>query len=64
MASSTGMQGLNMQEASSNTQVLYGTNINSSEVQQKLRTFLTTFVQMAEDDEDYGKEPFYITQLN
>ena len=50
------MQGLYMQEASSNTQVLYGTNINSGEVQQKLRNFLTTFVRMeGEEDEDYGR---------
>ena len=35
---------------------LYGTNINSGEVQQKLRNFLTTFVRMeGEEDEDYGR---------
>lgn len=51
-----------MQEPSSNTQVLYGTNINSTEVQQKLRNFLTTFTQMG-DDEDYGKAPYYIELL-
>jgi DNA replication licensing factor MCM4 len=42
--------------------VLYGTNINSSEVQQKLRNFLTTFIRV-ETEEDYGKEPFYIERL-
>lgn len=52
-----------MQEASQNTQVLYGTNINSNEVQQKLRNFLTTFVDMTDDDEDFAKEPYYISQL-
>jgi hypothetical protein len=57
------MQGMNnMNEPSSTTQVLYGTNINSSEVQQKLRNFLTTFVKI-ESDEDYSREPFYIERL-
>ena len=48
------MQGMAGMEPSSNTQVLYGTNINSNEVQQKLRNFLTTYIHMNEDDEDYG----------
>lgn len=52
-----------MQEASSNTQVLYGTNINSSDVQQKLRNFLTTFIKMDGDDEDFSRAPFYIERL-
>ena len=64
MASSTGgMMGLNQAEPSSGTQVLYGTNINSSEVQQKLRNFLTTFVFMDENDEKFDQMPFYIEQL-
>ena len=58
------MQGLAMQEQSSNTQVLYGTNINSNDVQNKLRAFLTSFVRMeGEEDEDYGRAPFYIERL-
>jgi len=57
------MQGMNnMNEPSSTTQVLYGTNINSSEVQQKLRNFLTTFVKI-ESDDDYSRVPFYIERL-
>lgn len=52
-----------MQEPSSNTQVLYGTNINSSDVQQKLRNFLTTFVKMEDDEEDYSRAPLYIEKL-
>ena len=52
----------NMNEPSSTTQVLYGTNINSSEVQQKLRNFLTTFVKV-ESEEDYSREPLYIERL-
>lgn len=58
-----GGMGLNHIEPSSGTQVLYGTNINSNEVQQKLRNFLTTYVQMDENSEDYGALPFYMEQL-
>lgn len=58
--SSTAMQGFgNLNEPSSNTQVLYGTNINSSDVQNRLRNFLTNFVR-PEDAEDFNKEPFYV----
>ena len=42
--------------------MLYGTNINSTEVQQKLHNFLTTFIRL-DNDEDYGKEPFYVERL-
>ena len=64
MASSTGgmLGGLNA-EPSSGTQVLYGTNINSNDVQLKLRNFLTTFVVMDEDDEKYDQMPYYVEQL-
>lgn len=57
------MQGLAQIEASSNTQVLYGTNINSTDVQSKLRNFLTTYVKMEGDDDDYARQPFYIERL-
>jgi hypothetical protein len=54
------MQGFgNLNEPSSNTQVLYGTNINSSDVQNRLRNFLTNFVR-PEDAEDFNKEPYYV----
>jgi DNA replication licensing factor MCM4 len=56
------MQGMNLNEPSSNTQVLYGTNINSSDVQNRLRNFLTNYVR-PEDAEDYGKEPLYVQKL-
>ena len=59
---STAMQGINLNEPSSNTQVLYGTNINSSDVQNRLRSFLTNFVR-PEDAEDFGKEPLYVQKL-
>lgn len=64
-ASSTGMQGLAGMEPSSNTQVLYGTNINSNEVQQKLRNFLTTYMKLddADDEAAYSRQPFYIERL-
>lgn len=41
---------------------MWGTNINSSDVQNKLRGFLTNFV-CPEDLEDYTKEPFYVERL-
>jgi DNA replication licensing factor MCM4 len=65
-ASSTGMQGLAGMEPSSNTQVLYGTNINSTEVQQKLRNFLTTFTKIDENagDDAFTKQPFYVEKLS
>lgn len=44
---------MNHIEPSSGTQVLYGTNINSNEVQQKLRNFLSTFVEMDENEEKF-----------
>lgn len=65
-ASSTGMQGLAGMEPSSNTQVLYGTNINSNEVQNKLRNFLTTYMKLddADDESAYSRQPFYIERLH
>jgi DNA replication licensing factor MCM4 len=56
------MQGLAGLEASSNTQVLYGTNINSNEVQTKLKNFLMTFIKMGDDD-NFDQEPFYVQRL-
>ena len=50
-------------EASSGTQVLYGTNINSNEVQNKLRNFIQTFVEIDENDERFDMAPFYMTAL-
>jgi DNA replicative helicase MCM subunit Mcm2 (Cdc46/Mcm family) len=43
--------------------VLYGTNINSNEVQQKLRNFLNSYVHIDENEERYDQEPYYIEQL-
>jgi ethanolamine utilization protein EutA (predicted chaperonin) len=55
--------GLNQMEPSSGTQVLYGTNINSSEVQMKIRNFINTFIQMDENDDKFDQMPYYIEQL-
>lgn len=62
-ASSIGGMGLNQMEPSSGTQVLYGTNINSSEVQMKIRNFINTFIQMDENDDKFDQMPYYIEQL-
>jgi hypothetical protein len=43
--------------------VLYGTNINSSEVQTKIRNFFMSFMIIDENSEDYQKAPFYMEQL-
>jgi hypothetical protein len=66
--SSTGMMGAPAE--SSVSQVLYGTNINPSDVQQKLKNFINTFVELDdnEDDEEQGddqftKKPFYWERL-
>ena len=39
-------------EMSSTTQVIWGTNINASEVSNKLKNFIHTFVEMRDDEED------------
>ena len=56
-------------EFSSNTQVLWGTNINTNELQTQLREFLLTFTimpnadDMQVDEYAFNIEPHYITQL-
>lgn len=37
---------------SSNTQVLWGTNINTQDLQSRLREFLTTFTIIQDDAQD------------
>ena len=71
--SSTGM--LNNQalqngagEASSHTQVLWGTNINTNDVQMKLKNFINNFEEIRddsdeEDDGKFQKAPYYIQRL-
>lgn len=53
----------NGNEPSSNTQVIWGTNINLNDIQNKIKNFINTFVQMGEDEEDFTKAPYYIEQL-
>lgn len=51
-------------EMSSNTQVLWGTNINTNDIQQQLKEFLMTHTIMPEGDVDnFNVEPYYITKL-
>lgn len=63
--SSTGLlnQMHNGAEPSSNTQVLWGTNINANEVQTKMKNFINTFVELSDDPNDeaqYTAEPLYL----
>jgi len=56
---------------SSATQVIWGTNINASEVQGKLKNFIQSFVEMKdeeEEDEDndnhyLNNKPYYMEKL-
>jgi esterase/lipase len=48
-------------EMSSATQVIWGTNINASEVQSKLKNFIQSFVEMKDDeDEDEQNDDHYL----
>ena len=53
---------------SSHTQVLWGTNINTSDVQMKLKNFINNFEEIKDDDDDdddqqFQKAPYYIQKL-
>ena len=55
-------------EMSSHTQVLWGTNINTSDVQMKLKNFINNFEEIKDDDDDeddqqYQRAPHYIQKL-
>ena len=66
---------MNNQEMSSNTQVLWGTNINTFDISQQLQEFLTTFTVIPDDEnvmevddgrndmERFNHEPYYIQKL-
>lgn len=47
-------------EASSATQVLWGTNINTTEVSLKIKNFINSFSIIDENSENYTEAPFYI----
>jgi len=61
-ASSTGMLNPNQlhgaNEMSSHTQVLWGTNINTNDVQIKLKNFINNFEEIKDDDEDEDDAQF------
>jgi hypothetical protein len=40
--------------------VLWGTNINTNEVQNKIKSFITAFTIMKEDSDDFMQAPHYI----
>lgn len=63
--SSTGvLNGMHNQEPSSTaSQLLWGTNINTNEVQTKIRNFINTFVIINEENDDFTQEPYYVEQL-
>jgi esterase/lipase len=56
---------------SSATQVIWGTNINASEVQSKLKNFIQSFVEMKDDEDDdedndnhyLNNKPYYMEKL-
>lgn len=55
-------------ENSSHTQVIWGTNINTNDVQMKLKNFINNFEEINEDgddegDEQYIRESYYMTKL-
>jgi DNA replication licensing factor MCM4 len=52
-------------EQSSYTQVIWGTNINTSDVATRLKNFINTFVELKDDDDDeqYTSAPVYIEKL-
>ena len=53
---------------SSHTMMLWGTNINASEVQMKLKNFINNFEEIKDDDDEdddqqFQKAPYYIQKL-
>lgn len=54
----------NAQEPSSATQqLIWGTTINTNELQNKIRNFINTYMDVTDETEDFTKEPFYVEQL-
>ena len=67
MLNNNQLQGANA-EMSSHTQVLWGTNINTNDVQMKLKNFINNFEEIKEDSDDeddqqFQRAPFYIERL-
>lgn len=64
------MNNIGQNEMSSNTQVLWGTNINTNDLQQQLKEFLLTYTIMPDadtmnddGDDQFNITPYYITKL-
>lgn len=54
----------NGQEPSSATQqLIWGTTINTTDMQGKIRNFINTYTDVTEDTEDFTKDPVYVEQL-
>ncbi len=54
-------------ESSHTQQVIWGTNISANDTQAKLKTFITTFVELNDDenadDAQYLQQPYYFEKL-
>lgn len=68
MLNNNQLQGVGTNEMSSHTQVLWGTNINTNDVQIKLKNFINNFEELRDDDDDdddaqFQRAPYYIQKL-
>ena len=53
-------------ETSLHTQVIWGTNISANETQAKLKSFINTFVELNDDEDNdaqYMQQPYYFEKL-
>ena len=55
-------------ENSSHTQVIWGTNINTNDVQMKLKNFISNFEEILDDDDEdddeiYKRGSYYMRKL-
>lgn len=54
-------------EISQHTQVIWGTNISANDTQAKLKNFITTFLELNDDenadDAQYTQQPIYLSKL-
>ena len=47
-------------EEGSATQVLWGTNINTGDLQDNLKEFLLTYTEQDPNQQSFNQEPFYV----
>ena len=45
------------------TQVLWGTNINTGDLQNNLKEFLLTFSEEVQNQQTFNQEPYYVNKL-